>query len=208
MGLGDRTIGVVVLMAGRSSRMQGSNKLLMPIESTKCSVAEHTLQSIVTAGYDSILVVTGHDSALLKEALKAFDVQWIHNLRYKEGMGTSIAKAFEVIEDWDAALIVLGDMPFVSVNTLKVLREVSNDHSNQIIVPSYSGRRGQPVIFPARFFRHLKACTGDVGGKKILQTHPESVMLVDVLDEGIHWDVDTEDMLRRYSRLSRKVKDD
>ena len=208
MDVGGRTVGVVVLMAGRSSRMQGSNKLLIPIESTKCSVAEHTIQSIVKAGYESILVVTGHDSELLKEALNAFDVQWIHNLRYKEGMGTSIAKAFEIIEDWDAALIALGDMPFVSVNTLKLLREVSNEHPSQIIAPSHDGRRGQPVIFPARFFRYLRECTGEVGGKRVLQAHPESVMLVDVRDEGIHWDVDTEDMLRRYSKRSRKVKDD
>ena len=200
MGLGDRRIGVVVLMAGRSSRMQGVNKLLMPIESTKCSVAEHTIQSIVKAGYDPIVVATGHDSEVLKETLKAFDVQWIHNLRYKEGMGTSISKAFEAIEDWDAALIALGDMPFVSVKTLKLLREVSNEHSSQIIAPSHSGRRGQPVIFPARFFRHLRECTGDIGGKRVLQTHPESVMLVDVRDKGIYWDVDTEDMLRRYSK--------
>ena len=208
MGLGDRKIGVVVLMAGRSSRMQRANKLLMPIESAECSVAEQTIQSIVMAGYESIVVVTGHDSEVLKEILQAFDVQWIHNLRYKEGMGTSIAKAFEAIEDWDAALIALGDMPFVSVKTLKLLREVSNQHSSHIIAPFHCGRRGQPVIFPARFFPHLKECTGDVGGKRILRAHPESVMLVDVHDEGIHWDVDTEDMLKRYSKLSRKVKDD
>ena len=84
-------------------------------------------------------------------------------------MGTSIAKAFCHIEDWDAALIVLGDMPFVSVATLKFLHEISIQHPNQIIVPSFNGRRGQPVIFPSRFFRKLKECTGDVGGKKILQ---------------------------------------
>ena len=162
----------------------------------------------MSAGYQSILIVTGHDADKLRAVLGDVDVQWVHNSRYKDGMGTSIAKAFNNIESWDAALIVLGDMPFVSVATLQFLREISIQHPNQIIVPSFNGRRGQPVIFPYRFFHQLKECTGDVGGKRILQSHPESVMLVDVGDEAIHWDVDTVEMLNRYVEASKEVVND
>ena len=208
MALAARTMGAVVLMAGRSNRMPEGNKLLMTLGDTGVSVAERTIQSIVSAGYTSILVVTGHDADKLRDVLVDFDLQWTHNSRYKDGMGTSIARAFHNIESWDAALIVLGDMPFVSVATLQFLREISVQHPNQIIVPSFNGRRGQPVIFPSRFFRQLKECTGDVGGKRILQSHPESVMLVDVGDEAIHWDVDTVEMLNRYVKASQEVMND
>ena len=208
MALTARTIGAVVLMAGCSNRMLEGNKLLMTLGDTGVSVAERTIQSIVSAGYESILVVTGHDADKLRDVLVDFDLQWTHNVRYKDGMGTSIAKAFGNIKDWDAALIVLGDMPFVSVATLQLLREISDQHPNQIIVPSFNGRRGQPVIFPSRFFRQLKECTGDVGGKRILQSRPESVMLVDVGDEAIHWDVDTVAMLNRYVEASQEVVND
>ena len=47
-----------------------------------------------------------------------------------------------------------------------------------------------------------------VGGKKILQSHPESVMLVDVGDEAIHWDVDTVAMLNRYVEAAKEVTND
>lgn len=208
MVFAEHTIGAVVLMAGCSKRMQEGNKLFMPVGDTGVSVAERTIQSVVSAGYESIVVVTGHDSDKLRTVLMDFGVQWTHNLRYKDGMGTSIAKAFGNIDSWDAALIVLGDMPFVSVATLKLLREISTQHPNQIIVPSFNDRRGQPVIFPARFFNDLKECTGDVGGKRILQSHPESVMLVEVGDEAIHWDVDTAEMLNRYVEASKEVLDD
>ena len=208
MAWSTQTIGVVVLMAGCSNRMPEGNKLLMTLGDTGVSVAEQTIQTIVSAGYTSILIVTGHDADKLKAVLGDVDVQWTHNLRYKEGMGTSIATAFHAIESWDAALIVLGDMPFVSVATLQFLREISIQHPNQIIVPSFNGRRGQPVIFPSRFFRQLKECTGDVGGKRILQSHSESVMLVDVGDEAIHWDVDTVEMLNRYVEAAKEVMND
>ena len=208
MALAARTMGAVVLMAGCSNRMPEGNKLLMTLGDTGVSVAERTIQSIVSAGYTSILVVTGHDADKLRDGLVDVELQWTHNSRYKDGMGTSIARAFHNIESWDAALIVLGDMPFVSVVTLQFLREISDQHPNQIIVPSFNGRRGQPVIFPSRFFRQLKECTGDVGGKRILQSHPESVMLVDVGDEAIHWDVDTVEMLNRYVKASQEVMND
>lgn len=208
MVLMEHTIGAVVLMAGCSNRMQKGNKLLMTLGETGVSVAERTIQSVVSAGYESLLVVTGHDADKLTDVLLGFDVQWTHNSRYKDGMGTSIAKAFKDIYSWDAALIVLGDMPFVSVATLKLLHEVSIQHPNQIIVPSFNGRRGQPVIFPSRFFDHLKECTGDIGGKRILHSHPESVMLVEVGDEAIHWDVDTAEMLNRYVEAAQEVVDD
>lgn len=204
----ERTIGAVVLMAGRSNRMLEGNKLLMTLGDTGVSVAERTIQSVVSAGYESIVVVTGHDSDKLRTVLMNFDVQWTHNVRYNDGMGTSIAQAFGRIDSWDAALIVLGDMPFVSVATLQLLREISTQHPNQIIAPSFNGRRGQPVIFPVRFFNDLKECTGDLGGKRILQSHPESVKFVDVEDEAIHWDVDTAEMLNRYVEASKEVIDD
>ena len=106
------------------------NKLLMTLGDTGVSVAERTIQSVVSAGYESIVVVTGHDSDKLRDVLVDFDVQWTHNLRYKDGMGTSIAKAFQNIDSWDAALIVLGDMPFVSVATLSCF--VRSARSTQI----------------------------------------------------------------------------
>lgn len=192
-------VGAVVLMAGRSSRMETGNKLLMPLEAG-ISVAEQTLQSVVQAGYAPIAVVTGHDAELIEERLNQFDVHWVHNAQYQEGMGGSIAKGIAEIQgqSWDGALIVLGDMPFVSVKTLSVLRTEFAKASAQIIAPKCNERRGQPVVFPAQFFDDLRQCSGDVGGKWIVKANPERLRTVIVDDEGIHWDVDTKALLHHY----------
>lgn len=199
MSLVDCTIGAVVLMAGQSSRMKEGNKLLMTIGDTDLSVARCTVQSIASSGYSPIVVVTGHDDVQVRVLLKDLDVHFIHNPMYEEGMGTSIAEAFQYIVGWDSALIALGDMPFVSLNTLQTLRQQSIESPKEIIAPTFQGRRGQPVIFPSSFFGALKQCKGDVGGKFILRAHPETVKLVDVLDRGIHWDVDTAECLTEYA---------
>ena len=90
MALAARTMGAVVLMAGCSNRMSEGNKLLMTLGDAGVSVAERTIQSIVSAGYTSILVVTGHDADKLRDVLVDFELQWTHNSRYKDGMGTSL----------------------------------------------------------------------------------------------------------------------
>lgn len=208
MGSEGRITGAIVLMAGRSSRMDGGNKLFMSVGDGAQSVAERTLHSVLQGGYNPTVVVTGHDAEALREMLMDFDVQYIHNVKYTDGMGTSIAKAVQHIRDWDAALIVLGDMPFVSIQTLQELLQKSLENPNQIIAPTFNGRRGQPVIFPARFFDELKRCTGDVGGKRVLKANPDSVILLEVDDEGIHWDVDTMELLRLYTQSSKEVADD
>ena len=208
MGSERRTTGAIVLMAGYSSRMEGGNKLFMSVGESAQSVAERTLHSVVNGGYNPIVVVTGHDAETLKSTLMDFDVQYIHNVRYTDGMGTSIATAVQHIRDWDAALIVLGDMPFVATQTFQALLDKSLENPNQIIAPTFNARRGQPVIFPARFFDELKRCTGDVGGKRVLKANSDSVILLEVDDEGIHWDVDTMEMLRLYSLASQEVTDD
>ena len=208
MGSERRTTGAIVLMAGYSSRMEGGNKLFMSVGESAQSVAERTLHSVVNGGYNPIVVVTGHDAETLRNTLVDFDVQYIHNVRYTDGMGTSIATAVQHIRDWDAALIVLGDMPFVATQTFQALLDKSLENPNQIIAPTFNGRRGQPVIFPARFFDELKRCTGDVGGKRVLKANSDSVILLEVDDEGIHWDVDTMEMLRLYSLASQEVTGD
>ena len=67
MAWSHETIGVVVLMAGCSNRMPEGNKLLMTLGDTGVSVAEQTIQSIVSAGYTSILIVTGYDADKLRK---------------------------------------------------------------------------------------------------------------------------------------------
>ena len=207
MALAERTIGAVVLMAGCSNRMSEGNKLLMGLGDSGVSVAERTIQSIVGAGYQSILIVTGHDADKLRTVLGDVDVQWVHNSRYKDGMGTSIARAFN-LEDWDAALIVLGDMPFLSLwqpSSIFVRSALSTQIKSSYRHSTVGVTTGHLSL---SIFTNSKSVLEMLVERKALQSHPESVMLVDVGDEAIHWDVDTVEMLNRYVKASQEVMND
>jgi len=192
-------VGAVVLMAGLSTRMPETNKLLVEIDGV--SMASRCIQNISEAGYSPIIVVTGYEDKKIKDALREKDVFFMYNESFREGMGSSIQKAFEGICGWDGALIAMGDMPFVSVSVLQELRETFEGNSESIIAPVRRGKRGQPVIFSSRFFAELQSkCSGDVGARVIIKENQQFLHVVEVEHEGIFWDIDTGEDIQNMQR--------
>ncbi len=64
-------------------------------------------------------------------------------------------------------------------------------HKRHIIIPVYGGRRGSPVVFPARFREHLLALEGDTGGRAVIEQAPEMVRCIDMPDADAGIDIDT-----------------
>ena len=58
----------------------------------------------------------------------------------------------------------------------------------------FEGRRGNPVVWSARFFSELMAVTGDAGGRYLLGEEADSVIDVE-LGEAVGLDVDTPEAL-------------
>ena len=95
----------------------------------------------------------------------------------------------------------MGDMPFVSVSVLQELRETFEGNSESIIAPVCRGKRGQPVIFSAKFFAELQSkCSGDVGAREVIKDNQQFLHVVEVEHEGIFWDIDTGEDIQNMQR--------
>ena len=100
----------------------------------------------------------------------------------------------------EAALIALGDMPFVPAVVINRLIESFDPAAGRAIcVPVYGGRRGHPVLWARRFFAEMLALQGDSGAKQLMALHGDLVYEVEVGDEAIHIDIDTQEDLSRHS---------
>jgi molybdenum cofactor cytidylyltransferase len=73
-----------------------------------------------------------------------------------------------------------------------------------IIVPSFRGRRGHPVIFHRRYKKELLDLRGDVGGRSVIERHPEDVRFVHVKSMGVVKDVDTWQDYKNQLRMMNK----
>ena len=85
-------------------------------------------------------------------------------------------------------------MPLVSPEILKNLiaaHLACVDHQRRITLPSWEGKRGNPVIWGSSFFPELKQLLGDVGGRQLLQDHCAAHNPVEFATSAIFQDIDT-----------------
>jgi molybdenum cofactor cytidylyltransferase len=158
-----RTVGAVVLAAGRASRMGGPHKLLETWRGAP--LVAHVIDAIAAAGLPPPLVVLGHQAAAVRAALAGRSVQFIEAADWQDGMGRSLAAGIAAVPAaWDAALVCLADMPRVEPALIAALAAAPGE----VVLPEFQGRRGHPVRWPRAAFPQLLALTGDVGGRAVL----------------------------------------
>jgi molybdenum cofactor cytidylyltransferase len=88
-----------------------------------------------------------------------------------------------------AVAIFLADMPLINRDTLEAL--LASAAPDSIVIPSYRGTRGHPVLFGKRFWPSLSELSGDGGARSVIDSFPEALHLLELDDPGILLDVDT-----------------
>jgi len=185
----------VVLAAGRSARMGNANKLLVEIDGAP--MVRHVVETALAAPLEPVVVVLGHEADAVRRALTGLPVAFVENPDYRDGMSTSIARGIDAVSGaCDGAMILLGDMPWISERDLTGLTDAfAPDEGRGICAPVADRKRGNPILWAARYFPELRALSGDVGARHILSMHDDDLCEVPVAGEGVLRDVDTPDAL-------------
>lgn len=193
-------IAALVLAAGRSTRMGERNKLLEPVGGK--SLLRHAIDAAQASSASSLTVVTGHEAERIRAELEGTSAAFTHNPDYTEGLSTSLIKGLDAVPaDADGAVVLLGDMPGVSAQTIdRLIAAFSPDDGRGICVPTFNGRRGNPVLWSRRYFSEMKNLAGDIGAKALIGLHGEDVAEVAVTTDDILTDIDTPDALEQERR--------
>ncbi len=192
-------VAAIVLAAGRSVRMKGSNKLLAKLNGQPMirRVAQAALESMA----QHVIVVTGHQEDAVREALSGLGVSLVSNPRFAEGLSGSLKAGLHALpQDVDAALILLGDMPMIAATQIdRLIGAFDPDEGRSIIVPTLKGKRGNPVLWAKRFFGPMLAIGGDVGARHLIGENMNQVFEVEMDDESVLTDIDKPEDLRAVS---------
>ncbi len=197
-------LAILILAAGASSRMEGRDKLTLPIdgvpmlatmilraERTRCAVLvalppENPARAAIVADCDAAPVTVRHA---------------------QKGMGESIATGTALRPKGCTALMILpADMPALDADDLITMKDAWANAPDDAILRGISaeGRPGHPVIFPAACFDALEALTSDHGARDVIAAHAGPTL--DVALPGVHalLDIDTPEdwsgFLTRYQR--------
>ncbi len=170
----------------------GSNKLLAELDGAP--IVRRTVTAALASRARPVVVVTGHEAAAVREALAGLDVAFAHNPAYAEGMSTSLRAGIAAAGPVDAALVCLGDMPRLAARHLDAVIAASRGAeatAETIIVPTYDRKRGNPVLWPRRYFAEIAQLTGDVGARALIERYADHVLFLPIDDPAILVDVDT-----------------
>ncbi len=194
-GAHQRRIAAVVLAAGRSTRMGGSNKLLAKI--AERPLVRIAAEEALASRAKPVIVVAGHQRAQVENALAGLPVRLVHNPDFTQGLGSSLrAGVAAVPADADGAIICLGDMPRVDANLIdRLIAAFDPDRGVLVVVPTFEGKRGNPVLWSHRFFPDLMAIEGDVGARQLIGRYDEAVIEVPIEGKAALVDVDTPEAL-------------
>ncbi|MSO73776.1 MAG: 4-diphosphocytidyl-2C-methyl-D-erythritol kinase [Alphaproteobacteria bacterium] len=184
-------VAAVVLAAGQSRRMGGANKLLVPIDGRPLLTG--VVDAVLRSTARPVIVVIGHQAEAVRAALAGRDVTFAHNSDYEEGMSASVRVGLEALPPGlDGALICLGDMPRTDPALIDRLIGAFNPPAGRAIgVPTYLGKRGNPVLWSARYFPEIMQLDGDVGARHLIGQHAEVVYEIECDDRSAMIDLDT-----------------
>jgi molybdenum cofactor cytidylyltransferase len=184
-------VSAVVLAAGASTRM-GRAKQLLPLGET--TVLTRTIENVRSAGLDDIVLVLGASADAIRRQLPQSlleSVKVVINHAYGQGMASSLREGLSNIDSRsDAALIILGDQPFLRPLTLHQIIDGYRGSRAQIVVPTYQGERGNPVLLDRSVFSEAMALEGDIGCRAIFANHLGDMLKVEVEDMGVLLDLD------------------
>jgi len=159
-----------VLLAAGMSRRMGRNKLLLPWGGT--TVLREVASTALSAGLDPLLVVLGHERRRVEAALAGLPHLSVGNPDYACGINTSLRAGFRAVPDrCGAAVVLLGDMPFVTASMVRELVRRFREEAAPLVLSTYGEVLAPPTLYGRGLFPELRALAGDGCGKQVMKRH-------------------------------------
>ena len=179
----------ILLAAGSGKRFDASgsrNKLLQLLPSGM-TVAGSSAKNILSVLPGTLAVISAKGNPLA-ELLASAGCEITICPDAQNGLANSLVHALQHASvDSTGWVIALADMPFVQAESVAAIVQALNSGAG-IAVPTYQGKRGNPVGFSREYLPQLLALKGDQGARSLLKIFP--VTEVAVNDAGILQDID------------------
>ncbi|MBI3934151.1 MAG: nucleotidyltransferase family protein [Acidobacteria bacterium] len=199
-------IAGIILAAGESSRM-GRDKALLPLGGQ--TFLEH-LAKVLDGEVAPLVVVLGHHAAEIEQQVRLpSSVRILRNPDYHLGQLSSLHVALRGLAGLgvEGALVCLVDHPAITKQVVGAVVGRFQKSQANILIPTWQGRRGHPVLFSSRVFEELLAAPINQGARAVVRRHANEVEYVEVYEEGILWDVDRPEdyaaLQSRWASLNR-----
>ena len=103
-------------------------------------------------------------------------------------------------------LFCTADQPFLQANSVRELCTMFRYNSGNIVSAAFNGKHCSPVIFPVALADELSRLDGNIGGRTVMNAHPDLILYVPLHSEMEAFDIDTpEDFKRAESEYNYEL---
>ena len=194
-------IGVIILAAGSSSRMNNEPK--QALEFRGKTLLRRAAETALQGEFSSTIVVLGANQKKSRKEIEDLPLQIAVNENWLIGMSSSIKVGLLALseENLDAIIIMLCDQPLVTTEILQRLWDVYVETGKPIAACEYENTVGVPALFAREVFAELADLQKDEGAKKIIKKDKYRVALVTAPEAA--FDIDTLQDFEELKRLNQ-----
>jgi len=160
----------LVLAAGASTRV-GQPKQLLPLGSTTLLGAVIAHATTATS-LDQVVVVIGAAAARVREHVDFGQATVVENPEFGDGCASSYRTGIAALDPRaEAVAVLLGDQPEVTASVIDTVVAEWRRAPAPVMLASYRGREGHPLLFSRTLFDVLVGLRGDKAAWKIVDQH-------------------------------------
>lgn len=181
----------------------GSPKATLPMFATEATPGKVTfLDHLVTlarhprVGPVRVVLGANADKILRRVPLKQ---EWVlENQNWKQGQLSSIQTALRSLpaQETDGMILFLVDHPLITQSVVDQLISAFYSSKAPVVIPTFRGKRGHPVVFSSSLYSELLAAPADTGARAVVWAHKGEVLEVETNEEGVVFNLNNPDSLR------------
>ncbi len=185
------SVSGILLAAGQSKRFSSDlPKQLLDFKGKP--MVRRMAQEALASRLCDLIVVLGYRADLMRPVLSDLGVKMVDNPDYAAGQSSSVKWGLRSLDpSATAALFIPADQPFLSSALIDRLITTYELSGGPIVLPTYRGCRGSPVLFDRSLFPELTIVTEDEGGKQIIRRHESEIVTVVLDSQRPLLDIDT-----------------
>lgn len=201
-------IAALVPAAGKSVRM-GRPKLILQVDGV--SIISHVIAALRNGGAERLVVVSPPRDApgaleLIAEAERA-GAEVATLAGPTDDMRATVQFGLEQLARGttpEGVLLAPGDTAGISASVVAHVIAQFRENRSSIVVPTYRGRGGHPVLIPWSLAEQIPGLPAGAGVNALMKDRPESVLKLEVDDAGTVVDLDTPEDYRQWVRQGKE----
>ncbi len=185
------------ILAGGESRRMGTPKALLPYHGK--TFAEHLLEITSHPRVEIKRVIVGAHAEQISAKLRDSGVEIVVNRDWRRGQLSSIQAAVRSLPSNQTSGLLLCpvDHPLVSTELIARLIEAFDSSGKPIVLPTYRGKRGHPLIFAAPLYREILDASAEIGARQVVWSHANDVLELATEQEGVVLNLNDPETLKR-----------